>query len=533
MLEKTENVWEPKTQLDPGVVLKPINVEEMFGKSPSTGSTKRLMKYQSDLATSRGKNRGFDKPMLETLLMFAKDPQQVRDVESYLNELRDPDGYLFSRNLKLYSATSAAWIKFQEHDHTSFRWNINYQKSLEELRRHFSQYNFGVYRYTNDESMLEVLPKTDTHSGFLYLETGKKKKGDNMEGMFERYIKERRLALRRGTFSKPILVANRTQASGEFEDDGSMTGTCKHKTRVVSMIDLRVILAELEFFHPFQRAMSDWDEYAGYKDVQRQMQIIQHNARFCHFSQFMSIDYSSFDQTISSWLIEDAFSIVRCAFRMTPADEKLFDVIVHDFIHKRFVLADGILESHKGVPSGSMFTQVIDSIVNVLVVKTYFNSIHERCKTFVMGDDNVIFAGPKASLDDMASYIMKNFGLIIKVDLKTNCGSLLLSDVRVPIGFLSRYWYWWDASKIYKHPNQIISRLLYPERFRNYNSQAQPEDVLWSYRDSFGAGVDEFVDLFKLSQHHPRSQSRIDNLSDHLLSGYSAYSRSYLVERKS
>lgn len=78
-----------------------------------------------------------------------------------------------------------------------------------------------------------------------------------------------------------------------------------------------------------------------------------------------SIDISSFDANVLRQLIIKAFSIIRSLFTLTSAEHRAFDLIVDYFIHTPMLFFDGIVQKHRGIPSGSYFTQTVGTIVNM------------------------------------------------------------------------------------------------------------------------------------------------------------------------
>lgn len=472
--------------------------------SLSAGSKNRLRQYRSNLSVSRGDNqrRNFDSKVCDVIRQYALMSFHLDDELDYLFRVKDKDGFLFSRCLKRYNVTEDNMTLFSAPDYTSFRWNRNYQKSLEVVRRMLSRFHLKPLPLLSDQQILEVLPRKDTHSGFTYVETGCKQKGDNLEGAYHRYSLLEDKALINGSFNRPIMIAFRTQASGEYDDDGSRTDTCKHKTRVVSMVDLNQIIAELRFSKPIQDAIAQLDQYAGGKNDSQISSIIS-NWR-SKYNYWTSIDYSSYDQTISSWLIEDAFMLLREMFDLDSYHQSLWDIVVHDFIHKDFILSEGDLHSDRGVPSGSMFTQIIDTVVNWIVINTYAVSKGSFCDMIAMGDDNLIFSRDRIEMSELASYIVKNFGLVVHDDDKSNEGRTL-SD---PPKFLSRYW---RLSGTWRHPNQLLSRMIYPERFRSYG-QTTPYHVVFAYILSYKAGMLELIDVDRFLREHPISKNEMIRL---------------------
>jgi hypothetical protein len=304
-------------------------------------SKNRLQQYRHNISVTRGLDSTVrDDAVLSLINGYALDKTDVSKQLKYLSNLVDDDGFRFSRNLKIYTKISDSMNGFADLDHTSFRWNRNYIKSLEQLKTRFSKLRLKPLSYACDQDVALALPKTDTHSGYYWIESGKKQKGENIEGIYSSFLRAKDLAVENGTFGRPILIGFRTQASGEYDDDGNATGKCKHKTRVVSMVDLLVIIAELMFAKPLQKVLSEMSFYAGGKQPTQISSLIL-NWRI-KFSKFLSIDYSSFDQSVSSWLIQDAFDVVRSAFVLNQEQSEVFDVIVHDFIHKDFLLKEGI-----------------------------------------------------------------------------------------------------------------------------------------------------------------------------------------------
>lgn len=505
-------------------ILKKLASTENLENSLSVGSKKRLRKYMRELAESKGTTGPlFDDKQLDLVLKYARYPSMVKDQLVYLNQVKDGEGYLFSRNLKIYNKIEDSLLHFSSPDHSSFRWNRNYQMVVQQMKEEFATYSLQPIQFNNDNDIKLALPKENTHSGYTYLLTGNKKKGDNLEGAYKRFITEREVARGLGSYDKPILIAFRTQASGEYEDDGSCTGKCKHKTRMVSMYDLISIINELQFSKPIQERLSQVNWYAGGKDSIEISSILS-NAR-ATYNRYYSIDFSSFDATISSWLIEDAFSIVRAGFKnLTQELERDFEIMVHDFIHKKFLLSEGLLKVDKGVPSGSMWTQIIDSIVNVIVVRTYYASRNAKSFQIAMGDDDCIFTNVEEDLSNIASYIMKNFGLIVKVDDKSAMG---YTNNRAGIKFLSRFW---RMDGQYRHPNQILSRLLFPERFRPYSEKAiDPALVLYAFILTYPLGMFELIDVHKFRRDYPdlNKEYVFSKVDSRFLPGSLAFIREY------
>lgn len=512
---------ETKTSYENSFVLQYVKADPSYNCC-STAQSKRLLKnYRNNLMKSQGQGKPlFDDQVIDLLRKYVYDQKGLDATIGYLNNLKDDNGDLFSRNLKIYSSTQDAIYRFAQRDYTSFRWNVNYQKALKDLKDRFSILKLKPISYHNIGDVMKILPKVNTHSGSYWLMTGKKKKGENMEDAWKEFPQLLEEAKRDGTFSYPILLGNRTQASGEFNDDGTQTGKCKHKTRVVSMVALPVIMAELMFSKPFQDHLVKEEFYAGGKDEVQLSKIIL-DWRASH-QKFISIDYSSYDQTISSWLIEDAFDVISSAFIMNDDEKLIYKAIVHDFINKDFIVGEGVVHSERGIPSGSMFTQIIGSLINVIVVSTYFNSIRDlKFKLMAMGDDNIIFCSMRTKMEELASYLAKNFGLIVKTDDKSNEGSTKLDPK-----FLSRFW---TYSGRWRHPNSLISRLAFPERFRDYSGDTKPQHVIMAFILTYDKGMRELMNTVKFYQDYPIIDTEVwARVDSRYLPGSLAYQRDYV-----
>lgn len=386
---------------------------------------------------------------------------------------------------------------FAEPEKDSFAWNSNYQKALRQVWEVLKPIEpLRVIKYRSDEDIDNVLTKKDTSAGFEFILTGKRLKGEYIDGIYPAYKKELKKALECGTFSKPIISGTRMQVSGAYDDYGVRTGVFKDKTRLVSMIDLFLIIAECQFAKPFQHYMHGKKFYAMGKLPDEQHNLIVTMA--ARYSRWYSLDYSRYDQTIPSWLIRDAFELIwRCFDAETRENYRaLFEVIVHDFIHKHFVSEGGrIVSAHKGVPSGSMFTSVIDTICNYIMIMTYFNSLENKIQDTIKkeccicGDDNLICTNYKLDLNDLASYLNHNFGIDVHPE---KCSAS--ERVGQPPKFLSREW---QLRGAYREPRVLLANMCYPERFRDYikNPDLKPEMILYSYYLAYPIGMQHLIDV--------------------------------------
>jgi hypothetical protein len=150
------------------------------------------------------------------------------------------------------------------------------------------------------------------------------------------------------------------------------------------------------------------------------------------------LDFSGFDNSIRAELIDQAFRILKSHFRDTEDNRVVWDRIIHYFIHTPILMPDGfIYKKHQGVPSGSYFTQLIDSIVNYIALQYMSLSVMgepiEQSKVLVLGDDSVFGTRTHVPLVRISS-CLKELGLTINTQK-----SLVLTG-RESCEFLGHTW---------------------------------------------------------------------------------------------
>lgn len=470
--------------------------------------TKRLAGFCKTKRTNRD-DVVFDDRMYDELMTIVKDRKWLQDTKNYLDSMG------FCQSKYDSSLLQSQIEKFCGSNHPYFGWNRNYQQAVKEMKAQVRNALLRPIKYTNKEVFMRALPRKDTHAGFIEFESGKHTKGENAEDIYYNWDSILGEAVKDQSFNVPIIPGIRTQASGAFTDSGEYTHTWKAKSRLVNMYDERPIMGETMFSRPVQDYMSkciSW--YAGGKEpmwLRRKILVSKRD-----FGESVTIDYSSYDQSISNWLIYDAFDIIKSMFRPFSDDEqKVFDTIVNDFINKAFIDINGnILYSNKGVPSGSMFTQIIDSIVNMLMIKTYLISKGiSSYDCLIMGDDNVIFTRYPLDLHDLSGYLKHNFGIDMN-PAKCSQAGWKVKEVQ----FLSRTWR--DEGE-WRTPEVLISKLLYPETFRNYDKWGfTPKHIIKAYFDTFLLGMRELTKPLTERNYFYELDTNCDpSIKNHFLTG--------------
>lgn len=136
------------------------------------------------------------------------------------------------------------------------------------------------------------------------------------------------------------------------------------------------------------------------------------------YTEFSCFDFSSFDKTVSAQLIDIAFDVLSYNLDLsryrnfgTPnATEQLrvFNYVKDYFINTPLRMHDGTRYIKKGgVPSGSYFTQLVDSVVNWIVLNYAIRKTHGNVKfgIKVFGDDSVIYTKSHIVVDAVCSVV--------------------------------------------------------------------------------------------------------------------------------
>lgn len=192
-----------------------------------------------------------------------------------------------------------------------------------------------------------------------------------------------------------------------------------------------------------------------------------------HYKWAYSLDMSQFDATISSQLIHYAFQILRTWYdkdEIEPVSGKtvgeIFNLIEYYFVHTTIVMPDGHIYIGKdhGVPSGSFFTQIVDSIVNTILagyLSCEFDLHVDKNSILVLGDDLLFWSNRKVSLDELSRVAQAKLGIKLHGSEKSE-----LTRYDQPVRFLGRVW---TNGVPDLDEEEIIKRMVWPERFRRYS----------------------------------------------------------------
>jgi hypothetical protein len=194
---------------------------------------------------------------------------------------------------------------------------------------------------------------------------------------------------------------------------------------------------------------------------------------------YVGMDFSAFDTTIPSYICHYAFEVIRENINwtvwggkpLTPGQIKrwthVWSAIVWYFINTPLLMPDGVLwRKHRGVPSGSFFTQLGDSVINYIVISASCNWMQVPCWGLrVLGDDSAFATSAAFRIEDSVPFFDK-IGMTIKPeksDVVKTRGELKLLGYRLNTCFRAR-----------DDPEEWFRMVLYPEH--------SPEDlsISWS-----------------------------------------------------
>uniref|UniRef100_A0A2V0RAS0 RdRp n=1 Tax=viral metagenome TaxID=1070528 RepID=A0A2V0RAS0_9ZZZZ len=108
---------------------------------------------------------------------------------------------------------------------------------------------------------------------------------------------------------------------------------------------------------------------------------------------YVTLDWSTFDSSVQPYEIELAFDLIRSMITFPDLETRLvFDYVRTLFLSRKILAPDGqLFLRYGGIPSGSYFTHMVDSIINWIRIKYLFKRINVT-PTFLKthGDDSLI-----------------------------------------------------------------------------------------------------------------------------------------------
>nr|UDL14380.1 MAG: putative RNA-dependent RNA polymerase [Partitiviridae sp.] len=268
--------------------------------------------------------------------------------------------------------------------------------------------------------------------------------------------------------------------------------TGKEKIRAVWGTPMDVVCEEFRFFKPYITWLEQTNAPIAYRVEMATggMSYINDMCRRHPNQPMVMTDYSQFDASIPAWLIRDAFQIVFDSFDLTKvigSDGKTWNVkphrtnarirkLIQYFINTPIRMPDGRrFRKSGGVPSGSVFTNIIDTIVNAIVMRyvSYHTTGNLPLAEMYLGDDSFLILRGIVNLKDMSELALESFGMIIhpeKSYVTTNPGNVQF------LGYYNR------GGLPFKPQAALVASFIYPERrvMSNMIRVARALGQMWS-----------------------------------------------------
>lgn len=289
-------------------------------------------------------------------------------------------------------------------------------------------------------------------------------------------------AIRNGKCPPPLAVFHR----GKNDD----------VVRPVFAYPFAMTLLESRFFEPYQyEVMNHHSPYVG----GRSYSVLSADVNELRWKSdwIMELDYSGFDGSISRTLINLAFGVIASSFEFTDEDSRDWAKIKAYFITAPWLLPDGqlLVGRRHGVPSGSMFTQIVDSIVNAIVIE--YVKLRTGIKTsryYVLGDDSLLGVMGGKPVLSAVNAAASELGIHLNVSKSS------VSPARCPRHyFLGHYWFKGYGTRELEEtwekiltPEQPIRELFSRDKLVRYKAYV---DRLKAYQDD---NPDAFAELQKV-----------------------------------
>ena len=207
----------------------------------------------------------------------------------------------------------------------------------------------------------------------------------------------------------PAILGWRGQSSGLEEDP---------KQRTVWMYPQSTNIREMQLFRPLQNLMSNGSHHAAWRTIEDVDSAVENVFRASEETgePVFSIDFSSFDQSVGPLLSSMAFDIARALFQ--KGNEQLFDD-VEEVFHTigMLIQPSQVLTGMHGVPSGSVFTNWIDSVVQLEVAAHCARTLDSSYEPWnqVQGDDGLLVLPGVSDVSGIADCMLE-FGLEMSSD---------------------------------------------------------------------------------------------------------------------
>nr|UMQ74218.1 RNA-dependent RNA polymerase [Helianthus annuus leaf-associated partitivirus 3] len=381
--------------------------EDVLPKNYSSETLREIAKYGGYSTYSSNSNT--DPYVRESLKLFSRE--KYEDIRGFTRKPEGTQGMY--KALSRFGGEKNTWSQLSRVQQRAMKKAIgNAEKAfkLPYKREPLDWHDVGQYL------------RRDTSAGATFMGH---KKGDVLEEIYHeaRWLGHRMKQDGKGTFDPskmrfPPCLAGQRGGMSEIDDP---------KTRLIWIYPSEMLVVEGQYaprmYHDFmadpntpmlngkssQRLYTEWT--CGLREGER----------------LYGIDFSAFDSSVPAWLIRVAFRILKKnveweTWNGKPVSKRdrqkwrnVWDAMVWYFINTAILMPDGrMFRKFKGVPSGSWWTQMVDSVVNHIVVDYLAICQDVPIRGLrVLGDDSAFRSAPRFSLE-VASSDTKPLGMTMK-----------------------------------------------------------------------------------------------------------------------
>nr|WPR18325.1 MAG: RNA-dependent RNA polymerase [Chemarfal virus 60] len=259
----------------------------------------------------------------------------------------------------------------------------------------------------------------------------------------------------------PSVLLTRTQEKG--------------KTRNVWCECVALALFEMMYYRPlleYQRKLSWRSALVGPEEVDRHVTDLVNQALLRDLF-LASLDYERFDASCKSYIQNGSFGYVKSLYQRNSWRD--IDIIASRFNKSGIITPDGVMKGPHGIPSGSVFTNEIGSVSQMLIARQSKLVFPENMQ--VQGDDGVSLV----KNDNVSSFFAQftKYGLtvnksksIISKQYCTYLQKLYDADYRKEDGIIGGIY------PVYR----ALNRLVYQERWSNFEEYGMDGKDYYSIR---------------------------------------------------
>lgn len=291
-----------------------------------------------------------------------------------------------------------------------------------------------------------------------------------------------------------------------------------NKTRLVWMYPLEMTMLEAKFARPLIETFKEIRSPMPY--ALRRHEIGARIEYTLTERNKVALDFSKFDASVPKELIATAFRILKTWFHdFEEFDDIAWKEVKKYFINTPLVMIDGHLYRGKkhGVPSGSYFTQLVDSIVNYIIITAamlkFEMNPHEK-RVHILGDDSIFSTNADVDLSKLKTYF-KTMGFSLNTDK---------SEVRGKNESIHFIGFDWIRGVPHRDKDKALLSMTQPENWRKREDDFEAEQRR-AYRlilETVSLGVNLYEVLKLVRPASPRKHNFID-LSNHGMTGYTQF----------